>query len=74
MPSSLQSSLLIEVLDLGIKIAIYEESLFREYLEMPLVRPYNVFNQKKKFASDLAIPTNAGAADASHWNRYICNV
>ena len=79
MPRSLQSSLLIEVLDLGIKIGTYEEVLFREYLDMPLVRPYNVFNLKKKFAGDLAVAakaltSNANAADASHWNRYICNV
>jgi hypothetical protein len=52
MPKTLQGSLLIEVLDLGIKIGVYDEDLFREYLDMPLARPYNVFNAKKKFAGD----------------------
>ena len=76
MPRSLQSSLLIEVLDLGIKIGTYDEALFREYLDMPLVRPYNVFNTKKMFRGDhlLGTPSSAAAADPSHWNRYICNV
>jgi hypothetical protein len=75
MPKSLQGSLLIEVLDLGIKIGVYDEDLFREYLDMPLARPYNVFNTKKKFAGDLArAATSASGADASHWNRYIANV
>jgi hypothetical protein len=38
MPKSLQSSLLIEILDLGIRVNQYDENLFREYLEMPLAR------------------------------------
>ena len=37
MPKSLQASLLIEVLDLGIKVNQYDEKLFREYLEVPIV-------------------------------------
>jgi len=37
MPKSLQSSLLIEILDLGIRVNIFDEKLFREYLEMPIV-------------------------------------
>lgn len=75
MPKTLQGSLLIEVLDLGIKIGVYDEDLFREYLDMPLARPYNVFNAKKKFAGDhVKVATSAQAADASHWNRYIANV
>jgi hypothetical protein len=62
-------------LDLGIKIGLYDEDLFREYLDMPLARPYNVFNSKKKFGGDsVKVATSATAADASHWNRYICNV
>ena len=66
---------MIEVLDLGIKIGVYDEDLFREYLDMPLARPYNVFNAKKKFAGDqVKVATSAQAADASHWNRYIANV
>jgi hypothetical protein len=36
MPKSLQSSLLIEILYIGIKVGIYDETLFREYLTMPL--------------------------------------
>ncbi len=66
---------MIEVLDLGIKIGVYDEALFREYLDMPLARPYNVFNAKKKFAGDaVKVATSAHAADASHWNRSIANV
>jgi hypothetical protein len=37
MPKSFQASLLIEVLDLGIKVNQYDEKLFREYLEVPIV-------------------------------------
>jgi len=62
-------------LDLGIKIGVYDEDLFREYLDMPLARPYNVFNVKKKFAADVVkVATSANTADAMHWNRYIANV
>ena len=75
MPKTLQGSLLIEVLDLGIKIGTYDEVLFREYLDMPLARPSNEFNAKKKFAVDaIKVARGAQAADASHWNRYIANV
>jgi hypothetical protein len=43
MPKSLQSALLIEVLDLGVKQDVYDEKLFRDYLQIPLAQQHNVF-------------------------------
>ena len=76
MPKSLQASLLIEVLDLGIKVNQFDEKLFREYLEMPLAQQYNVLKEKKMIAaSRVAAPVKAAVvADPGHWNRYIANV
>lgn len=45
MPESLQSSLLIEILNLGIKIGVYDEDLFKQYLEIPMVNTNNIFKQ-----------------------------
>jgi hypothetical protein len=62
MPTSLQSSLLIEVLQNGVKLDVYDEGLFREYLKKPHAVPANVLKASK-----------VGYAD-NHWNRYIGNV
>lgn len=66
MPKSLQSALLIEVLDLGVKQGVYDEKLFREYLQIPLAHQHNVFKQSTRVHSH--------QGEASHWNRYISNV
>ena len=68
MPKSLQSSLLIEILDLGVRVGVYEEKLFREYLELPLVNQYNVLKEK------VAAKLSTSHHDPGHWNRYIGNV
>eukprot|EP00347_Sterkiella_histriomuscorum_P016748 403352004 len=62
MPQSLQSSLLIEVLDLGIKLSIYDEDLFRQYLAIPQRDEGKFFKTKRKAQND------------HHWNQYIKNV
>jgi hypothetical protein len=66
MPKSLLSALLIEVLDLGVKQGVYDEKLFREYLQIPLTHQHNVFKQSRA--------QNSHQGEASHWNRYISNV
>ena len=68
MPKTLQAALLIEVLDLGIKVGTFDEVLFREYLQMPLTQ--QGFKQRPKVQA----PQATKHVDASHWNRYIGNV
>ena len=36
MPTSLQSTLLLEILSLGLKINVFNEAYFNEYLTMPM--------------------------------------
>jgi len=73
MPKSLQASLLIEILDLGIKVNQYDEKLFREYLEMPLAHQYNVIKERKA-AFGAPVSSAFGTVEPGHWNRYIANV
>eukprot|EP00347_Sterkiella_histriomuscorum_P022623 403337784 len=62
LPTSLQQSLLIEILNLGIKLNQYDEQLFRDYIKMPLYAPHGVFKQQKQQYGD------------RHWSSYINNV
>ncbi|CDW90653.1 UNKNOWN [Stylonychia lemnae] len=62
MPQSLQSQLLSDALDLGIKLNIYDEDLFRDYLKIPTNVQANVFKEKKKAVFD------------DVWNTYLFNV
>jgi len=73
MPETLQAALLIEVLDLGIKVGNYSEELFRDYLKMPLVSTYTQYFKKNPASRYIAQPEKK-AVEAVHWNRYICNV
>jgi hypothetical protein len=45
MPKSLQSTLLIEILESGVKIGVFSENYFRDYLKIPLVNTQTVFKQ-----------------------------
>ena len=47
MPQSLQSSLLVEILELGIKLGIYDEELFLQFVQNPMLKEGSVFNAKK---------------------------
>ena len=48
------------------KQGVYDEKLFREYLEIPVTHQHNVFKQSRAHSSH--------QGEASHWNRYISNV
>jgi hypothetical protein len=68
MPKSLQAALLLEILDLGIKVGQYDEALFRDYLQFPLATGGQVFKEARVTES------NKTHEHAMHWNRYISNV
>ena len=36
MPKSLRSTLLLEILEIGVKIGVYDEKLFRDYIAIPM--------------------------------------
>lgn len=63
MPQSLRTSLLIEILELGVKLGQYDEVLFEEYLQNPMA----LANGVQKSASRYQYGDN-------HWNKYIGNV
>lgn len=54
--------MLIEILDLGIKLGIYNETYFKDFLTMPMVTVSNVQKSKREAVRD------------THWNTYIKNV
>jgi hypothetical protein len=62
MPKSLQSTLLLDILDIGIKIGVYDEQLFRDYIAIPMADQPKVFKEKREANAD------------SHWNNYLRNV
>jgi hypothetical protein len=62
MPKGLQSTLLLEILEIGMKIGVFDEVLFKEYLAIPMAIYTNVFKSEKKACGD------------SHWNTYLYNV
>ena len=52
MPKGLQSSLLLEILESGIKLGIYDENYFKDYLTMPMVAQPSVFKNKSVSYAD----------------------
>lgn len=58
----LQSTLLLEILELGIKLGIYDETLFRSYLQIPMAVQPKVFKKERK------------ANYETHWDSYLGNI